>query len=124
MKIFHRFIFLLFSLAFFHLILCIEKVSNIKDALKSYPQQDKKHGKRPKYIYITMHKNLQNDLDYYSKIFYKFMSTVGLRPYFVNLNDSQLLGIVSYDADVDVEAIQENFEDLIQKIQVKDKLDQ
>jgi hypothetical protein len=124
MKIFNCVLIIFVLIAFISMIQCIEKVTNAKDALKSYPSQDKRHGMRPKYIYITMKKNLSKDLDYYSKIFYMFLSTVGVRPYFVNLNDSQLLGIVPHHVEVNLEAVKENFEDLIQKIEVKDKLDE
>lgn len=102
---------------------CIEKYSNIQDALKNYPNQDKKHGKQPKFVYFHMNKNKAKDIDYFSKILYQFMNTMGVRPYFVNLQDSQLLGIVPKEANIDVESLMENFGDVINKIEIKDEMD-
>jgi hypothetical protein len=50
------------------------------------------------------------------------MATAGVRPYFVNLKDSQLLGIVPKDAEIDKEVILETFKDVIEAIEIKDTI--
>lgn len=103
---------------------CIQKYENAENALKDYPTQDKKHGKKPKYVYFQMKPNHAQNLDYFSKILYKFMLTMGVRPYFVNLKDSVLLGIVPIDAEIDTEAILSTFSDSIDSVEIKNAMDE
>jgi hypothetical protein len=101
---------------------CVERYDNLKDALKDYPHQDRKNGKPPKYVYFTFKEKRVREMDYFSKILYKFLSTTGVRPYFVNLKDSQLLGIVPKDAQIDKEAILSTFKDVIESIEIKETM--
>jgi hypothetical protein len=103
-------------------IKCVEKYDNIKDALKDYPHQDRKNGKPPKYVYFTFKERRVREMDYFSKILYKFLSTTGVRPYFVNLKDSQLLGIVPKDAEIDKEAILRTFKDVLENVEIKETM--
>ena len=122
MKNCHKLLFVVFVIAFCDYVSSIEKVSNVRDALKSYPSQDTETGGRPKFIYIKMRKNLPRSIEYYSDLFFKFLSTMGVRPYFVNLNDSHLLGIFRFESIIDVEVFKETFEDLISDAEVTEKL--
>jgi hypothetical protein len=101
---------------------CLEKYDSVQNALKNYPQQDKKYGKKPKFVYFTMKKTNTQDLDYFSKMLYRFMQTMGVRPYFVNLNDNQLLGIVPKDAEIDTNAILSTFSDAVESIEIKETM--
>src|SRR5690349_15651740 len=104
------------SFLLFIFVTSIQKYENIKDVMKDYPQKAKK-GKPPKFLYFKMSQG--KDLDYFSKILYKFMSTMGVRPYFVNLNDNQLLGIVPRDAEINTEAILDTFKGVVENIEIK-----
>ncbi len=103
-------------------IFSIQKYDNVNDALKDYPQQDKKNGKVPKYLYIKLFKEKEKEIDYFSRILYQFMSTTGVRPYFVNLKDNILLGIVPIHLEVDTQVILDTFQDVIQSIEVTTQL--
>jgi hypothetical protein len=99
-------------------VVSIQKYENIKDALKEYPQQDKKNGKPPKYIYFKLFKEREKEMDYFSRILYQFMSTMGVRPYFVNLKDSILLGIVPLQAEIDTQTILDTFKEVVESIEI------
>lgn len=105
----------------FILVLCIHKYHNIKDALKDYPIQDKRNGKQPKFVYFKMNPKAK-DLDYFSKILYQFFYTIGVRPYFVNIKDNELLGIVPKDAEIDLDAVLDRFRGIIDSISIKDQM--
>ena len=122
MKNLHLFIFVILAILFCENVSSIEKFSNIRDAVNSYPSQDRQIGGRPKFIYIKMRENLPRSIEYYSNLFFKFLSTVGVRPYFVNMNDSHLVGIFRYESVVDVEVFKETFEDFIVDAEIKEKL--
>jgi hypothetical protein len=103
-------------------IKCVEKYDNVKDALKDYPQQDRRNGKPPKYLYFTFKQSKIQEMDYFSKILYRFLSTTGVRPYFVNLKDKQLLGIVPKDAEIDKDVILSTFKDVIENVEIKETM--
>jgi hypothetical protein len=121
----HGLIFYFVLIAFFFStwVSCIEKYDNVNQALKNYPLQDNKNGKPPKFVYFKIKKSHAHNMDYFSKILYQFLNTMGVKPYFVNLKDDQLLGIVSKEAEINKEAILSTFSDVIEKIEVKDKMD-
>jgi hypothetical protein len=52
------------------------------------------------------------------------MYTMGVRPYFVNLKDRELLGIVPKDAEIDKDAILDIFRDAIESIEITDSIKQ
>jgi hypothetical protein len=110
---------LVFNLSF---IFTIQKYGNAKDALKDYPHQDKKNGKKPKFVYFKIKNDKIMEMDYFSKVLYKFMATNGVRPYFVNLNDDTLLGLVAKEAEINTEVILDVFKDVIQSVEVKDNM--
>ena len=99
-------------------VFCIQKYDNIQEALKDYPQQDRKIGRVPKYLYFKLFKERAKEMDYFSRILYQFMSTMGVRPYFVNLKDSILLGIIPLDLEIDTNVILETFKDVIESIEI------
>jgi hypothetical protein len=103
-------------------ILSIQKYENVQDALKEYPQQDKRNGKPPKYIYFKLFKEREKEMDYFSRILYQFMSTMGVRPYFVNLKDSILLGIVPIQAEIDTQVILDTFKEVVESIEITTKM--
>jgi hypothetical protein len=112
-----------FGLLFFSLFnesISLEKYDNLKDALNNYPRVDKRAGKEPKFVYFTMKPHVK-DLDYYSKLLYQFMFTMGVRPHFVTLQNNELLGIVPRDSEIDVDAIMDTFGDVLKSIDIKDK---
>lgn len=103
-------------------VLSIQKYDNIKEALKDYPQQDRKSGRTPKYLYFKLFKDRAREMDYFSRILYQFMSTMGVRPYFVNLKDSILLGVIPIDLQINTKVILETFKDVIESIEVTTKM--
>jgi hypothetical protein len=103
-------------------ILSIQKYENVQDALKEYPQQDKRNGKAPKYIYFKLFKEREKEMDYFSRILYQFMSTMGVRPYFVNLKDTILLGIVPIQAEIDTQVILDTFKEVVESIEITTKM--
>jgi hypothetical protein len=103
-------------------VITLEYYEDTIEALKSYPNQVKKGGKNPKYLYFKMKKNLPRGIDYYTKIFYAFLNTAGMRPYFVNLKDETLLGLIPEDANIDqsgIEEIKQRFEDIVDDVFLK-----
>jgi hypothetical protein len=105
--------YLFFVFIFVFCVKCVPKYDNLKDAVKDYPLQDKRNGKQPKFVYMKFYKSKVDKIDYISKILYQFMSTMGVRPYLVNMNDDTLLGIVAKDTVIDKEIILSQFSDVI-----------
>jgi hypothetical protein len=104
----------------------IDYYTDTLEALKNYPNQVKKGGKNPKYLYFKMKKNLPRGIDYYTKILYSVLNTAGIRPYFVNLKDEILLGLIPEDANINEEMILElkdRFKEVVEDIILKLKLE-
>jgi hypothetical protein len=99
-------------------IVTIERYQDTMEALKNYPKQVKKGGKNPKFLYFFMKQNLKYNVDSYSKLFYTYLNTTGVRAYFVNIKDSILLGLIPEDAEIDVEELKENFSDLVEDVKL------
>ncbi len=114
---------LLYLVILINICLCLESFANPRDALANYPKQNKKSGKEPKFLYIRMKPESCRQMDYYSRIFYNYLNTVGVRPYFTKVQNNLLLGMVPIDAEIDVPALKDNFEDLVEDIYIKYKLD-
>jgi len=117
-----KLVYLFFVFIFIICVECVPKYNNLNDALKDYPSQDKRNGKPPKFVYMKFYKSKVDKIDYFSKILYQFMSTMGVRPYFVNMNDDTLLGIVSKESVIDKEVILSQFSDVIESIEIKDEM--
>ncbi len=104
------------------LITCLNKYDSEIEALKDYPGMNDKGGKQPKYLYFTMTEDGKKEIAYFSKILYRFMATMGARPYFVNLRDENLLGILPKDTDVDIDVILDRFRGIVSKIEITTKM--
>jgi hypothetical protein len=120
MKTLFKFFIILVVLVY---ISSVNHAEDTMEALKNYPNQVKSGGKAPKFLYFKMKDNLSYSIDYYSKIFYAYLNTMGVRAYFVNLKDKRLLALVPVDAEVDLPALKDNFSDLVDDIYLKLKME-
>lgn len=111
-------IFLSFLIA---LVRAVENYDDIEAALKSYPRQTQSNKKqrRPKFVYFKFKQEKLNEVDRFSKILYSFMATTGVRPHFVKVKEADLVGVVAEDAEIDIGAIKETFDDVIEDVYIK-----
>jgi hypothetical protein len=114
---------ILYLVILINICLCIDHYTSASEALKNYPKQTKKGGKVPKFIYFKMRPESCRNMDYYSRIFYNYLNTVGVRPYFSKIENNLLLGMVPVDAEIDLDALKDNFSDLVEDIYIKYRLE-
>jgi hypothetical protein len=114
---------ILYLVILINIYLSLENYSTASEALRNYPKQTKKGGKEPKFLYFKMKPESCRNIEYYSRIFYNYLNTVGVRPYFSKIDTNLLLGMIPKDSEVDTQELKSHFSELVDDVYIKFKLD-
>lgn len=105
---------------FIVLIAIYELVSSKKKSKDKNPNPNNMPKKEitNRFITFKINKERWTDIDHFSRIFSQFFLNAGIKMQLVNLSDNELLGICEEGTVIDKEAIMENFEGIVESIDI------
>ena len=106
-----------------YLVICIFFLLLSINSKKKKEKVDPKNRPPPKelksrFITFKINKDSWQDIDYFSRILGEFFINGGIKMQLVNMSDHELLGICEEGTKIDKEAILENFEGIVESVDI------
>jgi len=108
---------------FYFLICIIFIIFSVNAKKKKKDKEDPKNRPPPKelnsrFITFKINRDKWQDIDRFSRILSEFFINGGIKMQLVNMSDSELLGICEEGTQIDKDAILDNFEGIIDSIDI------